>query len=78
MRIKKGLPAGVMLVREGLIPLVEKITRMREEDIPEVEAFLDYLQKGTEQLYVQSQNEANPSKIYDFMDGGLGDDDSQE
>lgn len=71
MKIKKGLPPGYMPIRKDLLPLVEKMHQLDQDDLRELEAFIDYLQKGAEELSSTEVEEDKSSKIYDFMNGGL-------
>lgn len=71
MKIKKGLPPGYISVRKDLQPLVEKMHQLKPNDLRELEAFMDYLQKGAKELSGTEPDERNSSKIYEFMNGGL-------
>jgi len=71
MKIKKGLPSGYIAVRNDLQPLVEKMHQLRQNDLRELEAFIDYLQKGAEELSDNGSEEGKSLKIYEFMNGGL-------
>ena len=71
MKIKKGLPPGYMPVREDLQQLVNKIHQLSPDDIPELDAFVDYLQKGAEKLEEPEATESKSEKIYEFMNGGF-------
>jgi len=71
MKIKKGLPPGYISVRKELQPLVEKMHQLKPNDLRELEAFMDYLQKGAKELSGTEPDERNSSKIYEFMNGGL-------
>ena len=78
MKIKKGLPQGYVPVREDLQPLVEKMHQLDPDDLKELDAFMDYLQKGAEELQEAEPEEGNSSKIYEFMNGGLENEKSPE
>ena len=78
MKIKKGLPPGYVPVREDLQPLVEKMHQLDPDDLKELDAFMDYLQKGAEELQEAEPEESNSSKIYEFMNGGLEKEESPE
>lgn len=69
MRIKRGFPVGIMFVKESLRPLVNKMHQLGEEDLRELDAFMDYLLKGPVKLPESPDGES--LKMYDFMDGGL-------
>jgi len=69
MKIKRGFPRGIMFIRESLRPLVNKIHQLGEEDLGELDAFMDYLLKGPQKLPEPPNGES--LKIYDFMEGGL-------
>ena len=69
MRIKKGFPLGIMFVKESLRPLVNKIHQLSEEDLRELDAFMDYLLKGPVKL--PESPDGDSLKMYDFMDGPL-------
>jgi len=69
MKIKKGLPAGYMAVKEDLQPLVRKMHRLKPRDYAELEAFIDYLLKGREALD-EFKPKGKVLKIFDFMNGG--------
>jgi len=71
MKIKKGLPPGYIPVREDLQPLVEKIHELNPDDLVELEAFMDYLQKGAEEFHDTEPDEGKTLKIYEFMNGDL-------
>ena len=71
MKIKKGLPPGYISVRKELQPLVKKMHQLKPNDLRELEAFMDYLQKGAKELSGTEPDERNSSKIYEFMNGGL-------
>ncbi len=71
MKIKKGLPPGFLPVRKDLQPLVKKMHQLNPNDLRELEAFMDYLQKGTKEFSGTEPEEKNSSKIYEFMNGGL-------
>ena len=58
-----------MFVKESLRPLVNKMHQLGEEDLRELDAFMDYLLKGPVKLPEAPDEE--PLKMYDFMDGGL-------
>ena len=47
MKIKKGLPAGYTTIAEELKPLLAKIQQLDPSDLGELDAFIDYLLKGT-------------------------------
>ncbi len=70
MKIKRGLPAGFMSIDKRLQPLVKKIHQLSSNDLNELEAFIDYLLKGPDQLHDQKMKAAS-QKIYEFMDGGF-------
>ena len=72
MRIRKGLPPGYMKVNEELRPLIEQLHQLSPQDITEVEAFIKYLRSGAEQLDEFENGEGRNLKLYDFMEGGLG------
>jgi len=78
MKIKKGLPAGYVPIREDLQPLVEKMHQLDPDDLKELEAFINYLQKGPEEFQEAEPDEGNSSKIYEFMNGDLGKEESPE
>jgi len=71
MKIKKGLPPGYIPVREDLRPLVEKMHELDPGDLKELDAFMDYLQKGPEEFQKTEPEEGESSRIYEFMNGGL-------
>lgn len=58
-----------MFVKEKLRPLVNKIHQLDDDDLVEVDAFLDYLLLGPQQL--PEPGEGHPLKMYDFMEGGI-------
>lgn len=70
MKIKRGLPDGFIFIEEHLEPLVKKMHTLGSNDLNELEAFIDYLLKGPEQLDDQKEK-ARSQKIYEFMDGGI-------
>ena len=72
MKIRKGLPPGYMKVKEELRPLIELLHELDPQDLTEVEAFINYLRSGAEQLDEFEQGEGKDLKLYDFMEGGLG------
>ena len=71
MKIKKGLPPGYIPVREDIRPLVEKMHEIDPADLKELDAFMDYLQKGPEEFQETEPEEGKSSRIYEFMNGGL-------
>jgi len=71
MKIKKGLPPGYISVRKDLQPLVEKMHQLKPNDLRELEAFMDYLQRGAEKFSGTEPDESKSLKIYEFMNGGL-------
>lgn len=58
-----------MFVKESLRPLVNKMHQLGEEDLRELNAFMDYLLKGPVKLPDSADGET--LKMYDFMDGGM-------
>jgi hypothetical protein len=69
MKITKGLPPGMMLVDERLRAIVGKLQGLNENDIHELDAFVDYLLHGPEKAPTQRDNKTG--RMYDFMNGGL-------
>ena len=70
MKIRKGLPPDYIVVKEELHPLIERLGKLSEQDVGEVAAFLDYLEKGTDHLTDADGNGGNDLKLYGFMEGG--------
>ena len=68
--LKKGFPKGVVFLEERLRPLVRKIYALDDEDIRELDAFLNYLIMGPD-IFYKSENRYS-SKTFDFMNGGMG------
>jgi len=60
-----------MKVREELQALVEKLHQLGPDDLTELQAFMDYLQKGAEKLDEIANEHGKSLKLYRFMDGGL-------
>jgi hypothetical protein len=71
MKIKKGLPPGMIFIDERLYEVVVKLQHLRESDIRELDAFLEYLLNGPEKA--PSQRTKETARMYDFMNGGLDD-----
>jgi len=72
MKIRKGLPPGYMKIDEDLRSLIERVHQLDRQDVREVAAFIDYLLSGTEQLSGHEQKNGGNLKLYDFMEGGIG------
>ena len=62
MKIKKGLPPGYIPVREDIRPLVEKMHEIDPADLKELDAFMDYLQKGPEEFQETEPEEGKSSR----------------
>ena len=69
MRLKKGLPEGILLVNDNLYPLVQKIHLLNDRDIRELNAFVDYLLEGPDML--SKAKNLKVAKIFDFMGAGM-------
>lgn len=65
IKLKKGLPEGVILVREDLYPLVKKIHSLSGTNLRELSAFVDYLSEGSGAFSRAKHPEAD--RIYEFM-----------
>lgn len=78
MKIRKGLPPGYMPVPENLQPLVERLKQLPAGDIGEVSAFIDYLQRQQDPDKVDSLQQNKNLKLYDFMQGGIDEDEPAE
>ncbi len=74
MRIRKGLPPGYMKIDEDLRALIERLHQLDGQDVREVAAFIDYLLSGAEKLSGHEQKNGGHLKLYDFMEGGIGND----
>ncbi len=70
MKIRKGLPPGLVAIDKRLQPLLKKIEQLDSDDLNELEAFIDYLLKGPSQLGEQQARINSNHRIYDFMGGG--------
>ena len=72
MKLKKGLPFGLMFVDDRLLELVEKMRCLSEQDIRELDAFVEYLIHGpAPEPETDSDEKPEPARMYDFMNGGL-------
>ena len=74
MRIRKGLPPGYMKIDEELRTLIGRLHQLDQQDVHEVAAFIDYLHNGVEQLKGQERKNGGNLKLYDFVEGGIGND----
>lgn len=70
MKLRKGLPHGMMYVDERLRAVVDKMHDLDDRDIRELDAFIDYLRKGPD-VPPEDQVERDSTRMYDFMNGGL-------
>jgi len=59
----------MMFVDERLRQVVEKLVDLQDDDIRELDVFVDYLLHGPEKLPPRREKES--ARIYDFMNGGL-------
>ncbi len=66
---KRELPPGIMVVGEKHRAIMDRIKNLGDEDLREIEAFLNFLIDGSESL--KDSNNSNLRKIYDFMAGGM-------
>ena len=74
MKIHKGLPPDYIAVNEELHPLIERLSRLSDQDVKEVAAFVDYLESGTDHLTDAGHNGGKDLKLYGFMEGGISPD----
>ena len=70
MKIKRGLPSKLVFVRPELQPLVKKLQWLSQEDLNELETFMDYLLKFPDQ-HSEGEKRSKLSRLSQFMDGGL-------
>lgn len=59
----------MMFVDERLREVVDKLGDLQDDDIRELEVFVDYLLHGPEKL--PPRHDKENARIYDFMNGGL-------
>ena len=60
-----------MEVKQELQALVAKLHQLSPKDLTELQAFIDYLQKGAEKIDEIAGEHGKSLKLYHFMDGGL-------
>lgn len=70
MKIRKGFPQGISFIKENVRELVLKLHQLSNEDLKEVDAFVEYLINGPTEIK-EDEEKDEPSKMYDFMDGGF-------
>lgn len=69
IEVQKELPPGIMIIEEKYRSIVDRIHELCDEDLWELEAFLDFLAEGSK--YVADDSDNNSQKIFDFMTGGM-------
>ena len=70
MRFRKGLPSDMVFVEDRLREVVQKLHKLDDGDLRELDAFIDYLANGSG-TRPERPDESETSRMYDFMNGGL-------
>jgi len=69
IKVRRELPPGILVLDGKHQELVEKVLDLSDEDLLELEAFLEFLNESSGGT--QRANTAGAKKIYDFMAGGM-------
>lgn len=69
IELQRELPPGIMIVEQKYRSIIDRIHKLNDEDLGEIEAFLSFLADGSE--FLAEDSAKNSPRIFEFMTGGM-------